>query len=251
MKFLLSLISIFLLAISFAQPNKVDSQGRKQGEWGKTYPDSKVYMYKGQFKNDKPVGDFTYFYESSKVKAIIKHGATGARSEAYFYHENGVLMSFGIYRNYKKDSVWTNFGPSGRVSNRTEYKDDKIHGKRIIYFVPEDPNDKSVLISESYTYVNGVLDGEFNSYFLNTRVKEKGNYKNNLKEGIWEEFYPNGKRRVLYRYKQGKKHGWIIVYDDSGKRIKENYYYYGNRLEGEELEQKLKQMEEKGIDPNG
>lgn len=250
MKFLLSILSSLFIFSLLAQPNQVDSQGRKQGEWGKTYPESRVYEYIGQFKNDKPVGKFTYYYKSSKVKAIITHANDGSRSEAYFYHENGVLMSFGIYRNYKKDSVWTNFGPSGKISNRTTYKNDLMNGIRIVYFVPEDPNDKSVKVSEYYNYKDGVLDGEFKSYFLSGREKEKGQYKSNKKDGIWEQFHPNGKRSLLLRYKDGKKHGWIIVYDEYGKRIQENYYYYGERLTGEKLERKLKQFEESGIDPN-
>ena len=47
-----------------AQINKVDEKGKKQGVWEKTYPRSKVLHYKGQFKDDKPVGTFQYFYSS-------------------------------------------------------------------------------------------------------------------------------------------------------------------------------------------
>ena len=48
-----------LSPVLFAQEyNKVDSQGRKQGEWRKVHEGKNVYEYKGQFKNDKPVGEF-------------------------------------------------------------------------------------------------------------------------------------------------------------------------------------------------
>ena len=106
MKLLINtLFVVFSMSICFGQINQVDAKGKKQGPWEKTYPDSKVYMYKGQFKNDRPVDKFVYFYPSSKVKAVINHDVTTGRSEAYYYHENQALMSFGIYRNLKKDSI--------------------------------------------------------------------------------------------------------------------------------------------------
>ena len=75
MKLLMALILVFTSGLSIAQLNQTDSKGRKQGEWAKTYPKSRVYQYKGQFKDDKPIGTFTYYYESGKVKAVIKHDA--------------------------------------------------------------------------------------------------------------------------------------------------------------------------------
>jgi antitoxin component YwqK of YwqJK toxin-antitoxin module len=230
--------------------NKVDSQGRKQGKWQKTYPGSRVFMYKGQFKNDKPVGKFTYFYKDTKVKAIIKHDENSTRSVAYFYHPEGTLMSAGIYRNMKKDSVWMNFTPSQRLSTKETYKNDSLHGLKTIYFIPTDPEDKTVRISAAYVYDNGKLHGKFKEFFLNGITKAEGEWDQNQRAGIWFEYHPNGKRALLTRYKEGKKHGWQIAYDENMKRLKETYFYYGTKLEGEKLDEKLKQLEEKGIDPN-
>ena len=66
MKSILTFLLIVAYSVSFAQ-NKKDSQGRKQGEWKKAYKDVQVYQYIGQFKNDKPYGEFTYFYKSGNV----------------------------------------------------------------------------------------------------------------------------------------------------------------------------------------
>lgn len=249
MKWTLLTVLVFLSSTMFAQLNQVDSKGRKQGEWSKTYPGTRVYQYKGQFKDDKPVGKFTYFYQSSKVKAVINHAPDG-RSEAFYYHENGVVMSYGIYRNMKKDSIWTNFGPSGRLSNKETYFKDSLHGQKAVYYVPEDPTDKSQRLAALMNYNMGVLEGEYKELFNDGVLKRKGNYKEGKMDGPWEEFHPNGKRSILYRYKDGVKHGWSIAYDTNMKRIGEQYYYYGRRLEGRELQDKLKAMEQKGIDPN-
>jgi antitoxin component YwqK of YwqJK toxin-antitoxin module len=249
MKLVLAIIFIPLFLFS-QELNQVDSKGRKQGSWAKTYPNSRVYQYKGQFKDDKPIGTFTYFYESTKVKAIIKHNANSNRSEAFFYHENGNLMSYGIYRDMKKDSVWLNFLPSGRLSNTESYKNDLLHGKKVVYYVPENLEDKSRLIATIYNYSNGKLNGETIDYFDIGSVKMRGNYENDKKVGVWEYYHLSGKKMMLERYKNGVRHGWCFAYDETGKETGKMYYYYGKKLEGKELEEKMKQMKAKGINPN-
>jgi len=241
----------FLISFIGIGQNQVDAKGRKQGPWSKTYPKSKVYEYKGQFKDNKPVGTFTYFYASTKVKAIIKHDESSTRSVAYFYHENGNLMSAGIYRDLKKDSVWMNFLPSGRLSTSETFMNDLLHGKKIIYFVPEDVNDKSRFVSGAFNYENGKLKGEAIEYFDTGVTRSKGSYEMDKKVGVWDYFHPNGKKMIMERYKNGIRHGWQFAYDETGKEVGKSYYYYGQKKEGKELEHLMKQMKAKGISPNG
>ena len=62
---------LLLPGLMFGQINQKDAKGKKQGVWSKTYPKSKVVEYTGQFKDDKPIGTFVYYYPSSKKKAEI------------------------------------------------------------------------------------------------------------------------------------------------------------------------------------
>lgn len=250
MKFSLITLITLISLLSLGQVNQLDSKGRKQGVWQKKYEGIHVYKYKGQFKDDKPVGTFTYYYESSKVKAVIKHEANSNRSVAYYYHENGALMSHGIFRNQVKDSIWLNFGPSQRISNTETYVGGVLHGKKVVYYVPEVVSDKSQIPSAVYIYVNGILDGPFTEYHQNTKTKVKGQYKDNKRDGIWTHFHPNGRKMHLYRYKSGVKHGWCMSYDDTGKEEFKQYFYYGRRLTGDVLKKKMSQMKELGINPN-
>ena len=64
---------LFFIQASIAQVNQVDAKGLKQGLWHKNYPGTTIYMYEGNFKDDKPVGTFIYRYESGKVRAIIEN----------------------------------------------------------------------------------------------------------------------------------------------------------------------------------
>jgi len=158
-------------------------------------------------------------------------------------------MSAGIYRNLKKDSTWINMTPSGRLSSVEEYKNDKLNGLTKIYFIPENPDDKTEIVASELMYKDGLLQGEYKEYFLNRKIKTRGQYDNNKQHGAWEEFQVSGQRAATYRYDHGEKHGYSIAYDEMGKRLKEVFYYHGQPLEGERLEQMLKQLEEKGINP--
>lgn len=252
MKTHLAIVFTVISSLTFAQVvNQKDTQGRKQGVWQKNYPKSRAFEYKGQFKDDKPVGTFTYYYESTKVKAVIKHDEKTGRSEAVMYHENGVLMSKGIYKNQEKDSTWNYYGPSGKLSTKETFLNGKLHGTQTIYYVFEDPNDKRVVPAKVSNFKMGVLDGECVEYFDSGVVKSKTTYINGKKNGIVVINHPNGNPMIKERYKDGIQHGWQTAHDESGKETGKQFYRFGKRIQGKELESYLKQCKEKGINPNG
>lgn len=249
--FFVVLGTFFIASISFGQINQKDAQGRKQGEWVKKYPNSSVVMYRGTFKNDKPTGTFTYNYQSNKVKAVIKHDEKTDRSEAYYYYENGKLMSHGIYRNMKKDSVWVSFNEQGRITMTETYKNDLLHGEKKLYYLPSDPDDRSEIVISIYNYVNGQTEGSFIEYYPTKVVRKTGQFKNHKRHGKWVQYELSGNKMIEEHYQDGKLHGWFIGYDQNGKEGQRQYYYNGNLVEGERLKKLLQEMKEKGINPNG
>ena len=253
MKCLICLIAFTLsgFQLNAQGKNQVDAQGRKQGVWEKTYPKSLAYEYKGQFKDDKPVGTFTYFYPSTKLKAVIKHNEKTGRSETYMYHESGVLMAYGIYRNQKKDSVWTQYGPGGKLSSRETYKNGILEGKFTIYYIPEDPDGKMQNIAKTGNYKNGKLNGEIIEYFDYGTVKTKFMYLDGTKHGLCVSNHSNGQTMMHERFKYGIKHGYFQAFDESGKEIGRKYYRNGSLLEGEVLDKWLQECKTKGVNPNG
>lgn len=251
MIFRILFISMLVAPVIWGQTvNQKDAQGRKQGVWQKTYPKSRAFEYKGQFKDDKPVGTFNYYYPSTKMKAVIRHDDKTGRSTAVMYHENGLIMAKGIFKNEEKDSVWEYYGPSGRLSTKETYVKGKLNGNQTIYYVFEDPNDKRVITAKVIPYKMGVIDGEVVEYFDTGIVKSKATYVNGKKEGVAITNHPNGKVMITERFKDGVQHGWQLAHDQTGKETGEQYYRYGKRIEGKELEKYLEQLREKGIDPN-
>lgn len=237
------------LSVWSQEINKSDAKG-KQGVWQKTYPNSRAFEYKGQFKDDKPVGTFYYFYPSTKKKAIIVHDEKTGRSVAHMFHESGVDLAYGIYINQKKDSIWTYYGPSGRVSYKETYKAGKLNGKKTIYYVPEDPADKSQRVAIIENYVDDVKNGEEIEYFEDGSIKATGKYEKGLKVGKFIKNHPNGKAMIVENFKNGKQHGYSYGYDESGKELGKRYFKDGKELKGKELDKWLKYCKDKKIDPN-
>lgn len=243
-------LSTFLAFIvtGFSQTvNIKDVNGKKQGPWQKTYPNSRAFEYKGQFKDDKPVGTFTYYYPSTKTQAIIVHDEKTGRSSAVMYHENGVVMAKGIYRNQQKDSIWLYYNPSAKLSTKENYVKGKLDGPQLIYYHFENPNDTRVVVAKSSTYKNGVLNGDVIEYFDDNTVKSKVTYVNGKKNGKLVINHPGGQPMVTENYQNGIQHGWQYAHDSSGKVTGKQFYRFGQRIQGKELENYLQQCKEKGI----
>lgn len=248
-------ISLFLLLLFspfvFAQKiNQTDAKGKKQGVWEKKYPNSNAYEYKGQFKDDKPVGTFYYYYPSTKKKAIIVHDEKTGRSVAQMFHEEGTDLAYGIYLNQKKDSVWTYYGPSGRLSYRETYKNGKLNGPKTVYYVPEEANNKTQRVAMVQNYADDLLHGEEIEYFEDGTIKSKGTYEKGKKVGQWIAYNASGGKMTVNQYKNGVLHGWQFGYNEAGKQVGKRYYKDGLELTGKELDKWIKYCQANKIDPN-
>ena len=238
MKLLIYTILLLLPLAGISQVNQKDSQGRKQGVWKKPYANNTVFEYVGQFKDDKPVGTFNYFYQSGNLKVALEFKSDGKTSYAKMYHESGFLMSSGKYINKIKDSTWIHFDDRGFVSFQESYKNGVLDGEKIVYYEPEG---NTYPVAEYSNYKNGVLHGEYKKYHPNKKLAAEGNYVDGNKDGVFKHYHQNGKIALLERYKYAVKHGYQIAYDLKG--IQEGYklFWEGKELKGEAL--KLKEAE--------
>ena len=245
-----TIVSLSLLSVAFAQLNETDEKGRKQGEWVKLYPNSSIPIYKGQFVDDQPTGTFTYYYPNNKVKSIVHHDHKTGRSEAFMYGDDKQLMAHGIFYNQKKDSVWTHFNFLGTLSFKETYKNDVLHGKKTVYYIPASPEDKRNRILQEQHFENGELNGPVREFFPDGVLKKEGNYRNGRPDGLVKHYRPDGTLDYEERWKNRQKHGWWMAYDSQGKEVARRYFYKGEELSGKELEAHLKKLKAQGINPN-
>ncbi len=165
MKLVMFFLCFNVLQLVQAQ-NKLDEKGKKQGDWVKTYPNSKSIEFKGQFKDDQPYGEFIYFFQTGKIKARTNFIQNSAISYSVLFHENEVVLAEGKFIGKEKDSTWSFYGNRGHLGLVENYKKGKLHGKRTVFYVPENLRDTTKRISQVASYTNGELDGDFIEYCL-------------------------------------------------------------------------------------
>ena len=180
------LVSPSLKAQSDTLFNQTDANQLKQGWWKKTYANGKL-MYKGFFKDDKPVGMMYRYYETGAIKAILQYDAKSEYARAKLLYEDGQIAAKGLFFKSLKDSTWLYYS----------------------YY------DHSLTASESYN--KGARQGMMLSYYNNGDVSEKLEWKNDQRDGIWEQYYKGGVLKMKGNYAGNKLDGDFFVYDEKGK----------------------------------
>ncbi len=184
--FILFLASQLCGVFSFAQENKKDAKGLKQGAWVKFDANTKAKLYEGSFVNDKPNGLFKYYFPSGKIKAITTYSNEGQKARALLFDEKGNKIAEGIYINEKKDSIWN-------------------------YYNPE-----HVLISQE-SYLNCIKDGLWKIYYEDGKLFEETSWKAGVKNGIWKQYFKSGNPKTDASYKAGELDGVMKLFQPDGK----------------------------------
>lgn len=245
-----SILFLFVTGISFAQVNQVDAKGQKQGLWYKNYPGTKIHIYEGNFKDDKPVGVFKYYYKSGTLKALVENKPNSKLSLVKMYFENEALMSEGCYWDQKKDSIWVNYNERGELVSAESYVDDKLNGKKIIYYLNDQLEAGKLNVLSITNFENDQRHGNFKEFYPSGKVKMTGEYVHGERVGEWVEYYNTGQVMSRVRFKRDLLHGWAYYYDKNGTQLSKTMWRDGFKLEGKDLEDFLKRCKDKKLDPN-
>jgi antitoxin component YwqK of YwqJK toxin-antitoxin module len=248
MRLIFFLVLMGLLASPVHAQNKKDSKGRKQGVWEKYYPDGKTMLYTGQFKDDQPVGEFKYYFESGKIKSIVQH-ETSERSYAWFYFENEQLMSEGQYMNQKKDSVWRNYNAQGFLVSKETFKNNRLNGEKLIYYIQNQIETGEVKCALLETYKDSILHGSCIEFFSSGSKKQQGTYAQGKKVGIWETYHPDGSLATRIKFRDGKAYGYAYAFDEEGTELYKSYWLDGKRLDAKAFDKYLIDCKNKGMIP--
>jgi antitoxin component YwqK of YwqJK toxin-antitoxin module len=241
--YLLVFISLLLSAGLLAQPtdtlwNQKDALGQKQGHWKKYHPDGSI-IYKGFFKDGKPVGKMERFYENGSRRAELVYLEGTDITQAKIFYRTGNLAAAGTYVNMVKDSVWRYY---------SYYSDDLMYIE---------------------TYKSGLKDGESRKFYPGGQIAEIMSWQQDMKHGLWKQFYEDSTIRLVSWYDSNQLHGRYQVfnrnhvlildgvyehgkmdktwrfYDDNGKEEHTLHYENGKLLNNRELEEWAKKhMEE-------
>lgn len=249
-KNILSLFIVLLSCSYFAQlerkgaKNLIDDNQNKQGKWEVKYENSKIIRYSGQFIDDKPIGQFIYYYPTGEVSTLIKFNKLNT-SYAHLYHKNRNLMAHGKFINQNKDSVWWYLNENKEVISKEFYENGLLSGDVFTYYPSSELIENKLIIMENQHYANGLKDGAFKQYFENGKIKTIGNYKEGKLHGKTQYFTQTGSLSMQGNFNKGLKTGYWLMYSDSAKPDKKVYFLEGKVLEGKELEKHLEKIKNK------
>ena len=230
---LFTILLLFLALSSFGQNqyNKLDENGLKQGVWIKMWSNG-IVKYKGVFKDDKPTGEFKYFYPSGKLKSVMSFSESGSKAHNISYHENGKKMAEGDFKNQKKIGNWKYFSDvDEKLVSEENYKNGLLNGKSITYYI-----DKGKPF-EIIEYKNGIKNGEWVKYFMDGQIMTRTFYVNGKLQGDFVNYDPNGTLIVKGQYNTGEMDGIWLYYDEKGKLYRKEVYNKGNLVKSEDIEE--------------
>lgn len=199
---LLHVFSFLLLSAGIsAQPadtlwNQTDALGQRQGYWKKSYPDGQL-IYKGSFKDGKPVGKMERFYENGARRAEMFYVEGTDITYAKIFYRTGNLAAEGMYINMVKDSVWRYY---------SYYSNDLMYMEN---------------------YKKGLKDGESRKFYPGGQIAEIMTWKMDRKEGLWKQFYEDSTIRLVSWHDADLLHGRYRVYNRNHVLIMDGHYDYG------------------------
>ena len=224
MKNIFLAILMLIGIVGFSQEgNRTDTKNQKQGEW-KKYHKNGMLRYVGNFKNDKPVGEFKYYYDSGNIQSKMDHKTNGVSYFIAFY-KTGEIKAVGKYINQKRDSTWNFYDLDGLKKSSEFYIEGMKNRVSYAYY----PNGQ---IAEEKEFFNDFENGKWNTYFEDGKKKMQATYENGSLEGKAVYYRQGGNRSISGFYYHGSRNGVWLYFEDDGKKIKKKEKYdVGKRID--------------------
>ena len=179
-----------------------------------TYPSGKQSS-RGYFKNNKPIGYWTNWFESGQISSYGKWNSNGLDSTWLFYSEKGEIKRSITYANNLKNGQYLVYDSIQIIEFNGFYINDTLQGpyKRF----------KAGKLVEEGNYDKGEINNFLKEYDQNTgnlitiksitdgKISDEQRINrsiNGKKEGIWQTFDNNGKLLSQEIYENGQ-----LIYD--------------------------------------
>ena len=224
-----SVIQLFSYSVFGQTKNQRDAEKRKQGYW-EAVDKSGMPVYRGYFKDDKPVGEMKRFFPTGELRLILNYDSTSTFAKVRFFLPNGRLAAQGNYIENKRDSIWIFYNQAQNISSKVEYKAGKRNGLEQKYY-------SNGFLAEETNWKDEEKDGEWKQYFNNGQLKLKTTYINGKIEGAYTSFYFDGKKEIEGAYNNGIPDGDWIRYDINGNYAATIKYDKGRITNLEDLDE--------------
>lgn len=194
--------------------NKVNSKGKRDGLWVQQWKDTRNLLYKGDYKNGVPVGDWERFYPDGHLMANMKYVQDTTVVEATFFHPDGTtVMTSGTFIKKKKEGNWKLWNADGMLVSDEVYKDSLLEGTCKYFY----PNGKTLKVEE---YKSGVKHGPFTEFYESGKKKSEGAYFKDEKDGPYKAWFSSGNLDCEGKYYRGTQDGnWYYNHEDGAPKL--------------------------------
>lgn len=234
---LLFTLLLFLPVFCFSQTNQTDANGLKQGKWKKKQANGRL-IYQGQFKDDKPVGEWKRYHKGGQVKAEIVYSGDTAKTVLYDVWRKKVAE--GNFVDQKKEGVWSLYRNTLKVTQE-EYKNGLKHGVAIRFYETGE-------IVEKCTWVNGQQEGTYQVFYKNGKPYFQCKMKGDMRHGLVLIYFDNGMQELEGEYKNNLRQGEWKYQNKQGQYLYSLHYNEGQILNPEVRDSidalEMKKMEE-------
>ena len=134
------------------------------------------------------------------------------RSSEYVFKVNGEIVGEGIWKNAGEFEVTSGAPPDGVYS---EFYD-------------------SGEVRQTFSFKNGLLNGECRVYFLSGRPEKEGFFRDGKAEGKSRLYYPDGSLKGVSEFKNGIRNGETLLYYKSGS-LKAKLFFKNGKPAGEQI----------------
>ncbi|MDD4425020.1 MAG: hypothetical protein PHS40_03750 [Mariniphaga sp.] len=240
MQKVLLLLALIIPVTLFSQVNQTDTSGLRQGKWQKTYPTGRM-MYEGEFKDGKPVGEWTRYHEGGQLKAKIRYTEHSDSAYAQLFDPWGEKIAEGTYIQEQREGIWIFYSNERKVSEES-FAGGVKHGVSRTYY-------PSGEILEESEWQNGLQEGNYQLFFENGKPYMQCKFSKNKRNGLCLSYFMNGRMEMEAYYKNNLRQGEWKYYNDQGEYLYSLNYEQGKLINPEvrdSIDNQLLQSLEKG-----
>lgn len=198
--------------------NVKDARGR-QGLWIRVFADKPgVIYYRGQFKDDVPVGVWEWYYKDGTLMTLMTHVEGDKITDNVTFHPDGkTKMSEGRFVKKSlngqmvrsREGEWKFYNERGVLMAQENYQDSLRHGVCKYFRVTGQ-------LLKLVNYKAGLKDGPFTEFHENGKKMREGTYLRDDFEGLYAMWHENGMKQLEGMYVKGLQDGTWTYYKSSG-----------------------------------
>ncbi|MCC1483788.1 hypothetical protein [Winogradskyella immobilis] len=181
----------------------------------KEFYDSGELKIEGQNKNNKRVGDWKSYHKNGKVSSAYSYNNGKQNRERTVYYESGKIKF--LIKRKNEDYIRSEYYETGELKRENKYKNG---------YYKEFYKDGTLKVEANY--LDFQFSGEWKQYNANGILEWIVNYKEGYRNGNYSQYHKNGKLKTEGVHKNDKANGKELRYNEEGVLEWEGNYLNGN-----------------------